>query len=139
VTGGAIQRLETGGLCAYWEARGPYAAVQRTLERLGLTRAEAFSPANALSDQAGSPTVFEGAMSAVFPSGETMYDLAKHEDVVLPFPLRCRLKFRGTGVLVAGRFGGLFELQIIYDIDGGSGFQRSFELNGVGEFEFQLR
>jgi hypothetical protein len=139
VTGGAIQRLETGGLSVYWQARGPYAPIQRLLERLGLTRAEAFSPANALSDQAANPTAFEGAMSTVFPAGETMYDLAKHEDVVLPFAMNCRLKYRGTGVLTAGRFRGPFELHVLYEFNDQAGVARSSEFSAFGEFEFQLR
>jgi hypothetical protein len=139
VTGGAIQRLETGGLSVYWQARGPYAPIQRLLERLGLTRAEAFSPANALSDQATNPTVFDGDMSAVFPAGETLYDLSKHEEVVLPFPMNCRLKYRGTGVLTAGRFSGPFELHVIYEFTDTAGIPRSSGLSAFGKFEFQLR
>jgi hypothetical protein len=139
VTGGAIQRLETGGLSVYWQARGPYAPIQRLLERLGLTGAEAFSPANALSDQATNPTVFDGDMSTVFPAGETMYDLSKHEDVVLPFPMNCRLQYRGTGVLTAGRFSGPFELHVLYEFTDTAGIPRSLELSGYGTFEFQLR
>jgi hypothetical protein len=139
VTGGAIQRLETGGLSVYWQARGPYAPIQRLLERLGLTRAEAFSPANALSDQATNPTVFDGDMSTVFPAGETLYDLSKHEDVVLPFPMNCRLKYRGTGVLTAGRFSGPFELHVIYEFTDTAGIPQSFGLSAFGKFEFQLR
>jgi hypothetical protein len=139
ITGGAIQRLETGGLSVYWEARAPYAGMQRLIERLGLTRAEAFSPANVWSDQAADPTVFDGAMSAVFPAGETMYDLAKHEDFVLPFEMNCRLKYQGAGVLTAERFRGPFELHVVCEFTDATAILRTFELTGFGRFEFRLR
>jgi hypothetical protein len=68
-----------------------------------------------------------------------MYDLAKHENVVLPFSMNCRLKYRGTGVLTAGRFRGPFELHVVYDFTDMAGIPRSFEFSGLGKFEFQLR
>jgi hypothetical protein len=64
ITGGGIQRLETAGLIASWEARGPYATIQRLLERLSLTRIEAMSVSTELSDRLDSPTVFDGKMTA---------------------------------------------------------------------------
>jgi hypothetical protein len=139
VTGGAIQRLETGGLYAYWEARGPYAAIQRTIERLGLTRAEAFSSVSTLSDDSASPTIFDGGMNTVFPAGEPMYNLANYEDVILQFALRCRVRYRCAGVLTAGRFGGPFELNVLYESDNQAANPRTFEMRGIGKIEFQLR
>ena len=139
ITGGAIQRLETGGLIAYWEARGPYAPIQRLLERLGLTRIEAFSSSNELSDRSDAPTIFDGEMTAFFPAGETLYDLSTYTDVVLPFSMACHLNFRGTGVLTAGRLRGPFELHVLYEFTDVSDVSRSTNFSGFGQIEFQLK
>jgi hypothetical protein len=139
ITGGAIQRLETGGLIAYWEARGPYARIQRLIERLGLTRIEAFSPSNELSARSDAPTIFDGKMNGVFPAGETLYDLSTYTDVVLPSSMTCHLNFSGTGVLTAGRFHGPFALHVRYEFIDASGVARSPKFSGFGQIEFQLR
>lgn len=139
ITGGAIQRCDSGGLIAYWQARAPYAPIQRLLERLGFIRIEAFSPANELSDRPESPTVFEGQMTAVVPAGETLYDLATYRDVVLPVSLTCHLSFRGSVVLTAGRLQGPFELHVRYEFTDASGTARAPTFSALGQIEFQLK
>jgi hypothetical protein len=139
VTCGAIQRLDTGGLKAHWGARAPYAPIQRLIERLGLTRIEAFSCSSELSDRADVPTIFDGKTSAVFPAGESLYDLSRHEEVFLNVPITCHLNFQGIGVLSAGRFQGPFELHIQYEFTDLSGLAHSPKFSAFGSFELQLK
>lgn len=145
VTGGAIQRINNSGLHAYWEAQAPHTAVQRILERLGLTRTDAHSTATELSDRVDAPTVFEVKTTTVLPQGEQLWNLQKHETVVVPVPIECYLTARATGVLSGSTFSGAFELHNVYiakqwPIDKQAPeIPPSFEMTGIGEFEFQLR
>jgi hypothetical protein len=117
----------------------PNTAIQRTIERLGLTRAEAFSKSTALSADIENPTIFEGEMHAVFPTGESMYDLAKHESVVLPFAVKCSVNCQAAGIVTASRFAGPFELHVLYEFTDLTGADRTSTFSGCGKVEFQLR
>lgn len=77
--------------------------------------------------------------TAVFPQGEQLWDLRKHEEVVLPVPIECHLTARATGVLRGSIFAGDFQLHNLYLVKQGPDAQQSFEITGIGEFEFQLR
>lgn len=140
VTGGALQRTDQG-LLAYWEAQGPFASIQRLIERLGLTRVEAFAPANSLSTDPTAPTVFTMHSTAVFPKGETLRDLEKHQDVVLPTDIHCDLKITATGVLIGTTFQGSLVMEVDYKTQppDSNGLQSVVQLTSHGEFEFQLK
>jgi hypothetical protein len=140
ITGGALQRTEQG-LLAYWEGQAPFAGIQRLMERLGLTRVEALSPSSSLSADPQSPTKFEMQMQSVFPQGETLRDLSKHEDVVLTADLHCDLKVSATGVLVGTTFRGSTVMEIEYRSkpDGQPAPQLLAKFCAHGEFEFQLK
>jgi len=145
VTGGAIQRINSNSLHAYWEAQAPHTAVQQSLERLGLTRVDAYSTAAELSSRVDVPTVFEVKTTTVIPQGERLWNLQKHEEIMLPVPIECYLTARATGVLSGSIFTGRFELHNVYVVKHWPTTKQrpesrqSFEMTGIGEFEFQLR
>jgi hypothetical protein len=114
ITHGAIQLVE-GGLCAYWESQAPFDAIQKTVDRLGLTRVEAISSSTSLSTDTRSPTAFLLKSIAIFPRGEKLWDLTQYEERELLQDLRCQLTARATGTLSGSRFAGLFEIHVDYE------------------------
>lgn len=139
ITGGAIQQVDGGGLCAYWEAQAPFDAIQKTVDRLGLTRVETTSSSNALSSNANAPTVFSLNSTAIFPRGEKLFDLTQYVERELLTDLQCQLSARATGTLAGSRFFGPFELRVEYEVLDGQHFKRAADFWATGDFEFWLK
>jgi hypothetical protein len=101
---------------------------------------EAISASTSLSTDPLSPTVFQMHNTVVFPKGESLRDLTKPEPVILPADLRCELKVKAAGVLVATTFLGSLEMEIEYRIQTeGQATPLVTHLLTQGEFEFQLK
>jgi hypothetical protein len=139
ITRGAIQLVDGSGLCAYWESQAPFDSIQKTIDRLGLTRVEAISSSTSLSTDARSPTVFLLNSTAIFPRGEKLWDLTRYEEQELLQDLRCHLTTQATGTLSGSRFGGLFEIHVDYEILQQERFAKVGEFSATGEFELWLK
>lgn len=107
VEGGALERTDIG-LLARVEGRAPYAALQRVLERFGLTYLEMQSTATELSVDPANPTLFQSKSIAVFPEGEMMPNIATGTEAPITVGIICELTVRAqvalTGHVVAGPF-----------------------------------
>jgi hypothetical protein len=140
VTGGAIQRVDGGTLLGYFESRAPYSKIQDVINRLGLTRVEAYSTASVLSGYAAAPTTFQtGPMSAVFPKGIVMFDLATHRELILPSAFGAEVSFTAVGILRGQCFEGRFEVSCGYTNLSGRDPQPVGQFTSRGRFEFLLK
>ena len=138
ITGGAIQRLDDS-LIGYFESKAPYSAIQRLLEKLGLMRVETTAKARELSTDPATPTVFATDMTAVFPKGESLWDIPRGQEVILPEDLYCRIAFSAQASLAGIVLRGPFSLQITYQVMRDQLLITAYELSSRGEFEFLLK
>jgi hypothetical protein len=138
ITGGAIQRASQG-LCAYWESRAPYTAIQGLIDRIGLTRVEALSSDSHLSSDRQAPTLFCADMSAVFPKGEIMPNLVSGESNVLAYDLHCHLTFRAWATLEGNVIDGPFQMEVVYEVPGKTPRPEPIVVATAGKFEFRVR
>jgi len=139
ITRGAIQLVEGRGLCAYWESQAPFDSIQKTIDRLGLTRVETVSSSTSLSTDTKSPTIFLLKNVAIFPRGEKLWDLTQYVERELLQDLRCQLTARATGTLSGTRFSGPFEIHVDYEVPQQEQFAKVAEFSASGEFELLLK
>jgi hypothetical protein len=113
IVGGALERTDVG-LLAKVVGRGPYAMLQRVLERLGLTHLELQSTAAELSADPANPTLFQSRAIFVFPKGELMPNITNGTEAPTAFAITCELTVIAKGTLAGHVVSGPFESHMRY-------------------------
>ncbi len=110
ITGGSIQRDESGQIIAYVESMAPLRLLQQMTERLGMNKFEMFSIDSSLSTQRSNPTQFMYKRQFTFPANEELLNLETWETQVLPVDLNFKALVLIDGVLEGTHFEGNFRL-----------------------------
>ena len=127
ITGGAIERNETGQMVAVIKTISAFESIQKLNEKVGLVDIEATSDDSEVSTDVNKPTRFVSNRSAVFPQGEKVLDISTWREVVLPMNIHIRTETVAEGVLKGRVFEGSFGVKL--NIAG----QRPFSAEGVFE------
>jgi hypothetical protein len=134
ISGGAIQRDESGKLIAYVETVTSITSVQELLQKLGLQNYEVECADSALSSDPRKPSIFRYRGMFVFPKGERMLDLNTWQLNTLPWDVPASVDWEGTGTLNGKVFSGTVVSRIAITVPGKTvtvPLQGNFELTLV--------
>jgi hypothetical protein len=130
VTGGSIQRDDSGGLLAYIITLVPFTPLQRLNEKLGLSAIEVLCPDSSLSIDALNPSRFDRTMNVILPRGERILNMANWKEEVLAVGINCKLQFSGAAVLAGKQVTGQFSAHYFYVLQLPGAPSLSVNMNG---------
>ncbi len=131
ITGGAVERDETGQLIALLKTQSPFLLLQRLNERLGLSDFEVLSNDNVISTDPARPTEFSSVQEVIIPAGEKALDLQTWKEVQIPRNFPCRTYTRARGIAIQQDFVGDFYVQITF-------LEVKATIDIVGKFEIHV-
>jgi len=134
ITGGSIERNESGQMIAVIKTLSPYASFQRLNERIGMEEIEATSEDNVVSTDPSNPTRFVSRRTVIFPQGERVLNLETWREDVFQMNIPCETLTTAEGVLDGQVFSGQFFLSISLAIPGVT----VAPLETVGRFEIHV-
>lgn len=134
ITGGSIERDESGHMVAVVKTLSPFASFQRLNERIGMNEIEATSEDSVVSTDPNSPTTFVSRRTVTFPQGEKVLNLATWREDVFQVNIPCETLTIAKGSLVGQLFSGQFFLSVSLSVPGVT----MAPLETVGRFEIHV-
>jgi hypothetical protein len=108
ITGGSVERNETGSLEAYIETQVPFQSFQRLNEKLGLHSMRLFSESKTISVDPEDRTVFKTTTNHILLQGEMALDLTSWLEVPFPLNIQVQTQSLAAGYLEGSTFQGTF-------------------------------
>ncbi len=114
ITGGSVERNESGNLEAYIETMAPFQSLQKFNEKLGLHSLRLLSKSESVSSDPDNTTVFASSTDHVLPQGEMILDLMSWKEIPIPMNIKVNALTKAVGYLEDNFFHGAFTGLLTY-------------------------